>query len=153
MDIRRLVGAGLIGLGVANILNFWAPAPVPTFGPSAFIMGGLLIGAGLLLRAPRGESGRIAWDRLFGIARLGAARPKPVDPMLAVRILKLASESGGSLSVSQAAIKLNVALDDAQAALDECAVKGTAYIQVDEATGIPAYRFPEFYKGDGPKEP
>ena len=153
MNIRRLAGAGLIGLGVANILNFWAPVPVPTVGPSACIIGGLLVLGGFYLRLPQGSSGRIAWDRLFGAARLGAARPKPVDPMLAVRVLKLASESGGSLTVSQAAIKLNVALDDAQAALDECAVKGTAYIQVDEATGIPAYKFPEFYKGDRTEEP
>jgi len=153
MNIRRLAGAGLIGLGVANILNFWAPVPVPTVGPSAFIIGGLLVLGGFYLRLPQGSSGRIVWDRLFGAARLGAARPKPVDPMLAVRVLKLASESGGSLTVSQAAIKLNVALDDAQAALDECAVKGTAYIQVDEATGIPAYKFPEFYKGDRTEEP
>lgn len=153
MNIRRLAGAGLIGLGVANILNFWAPVPVPTVGPSAFIIGGLLVLGGFYLRLPQGSSGRIAWDRLFGAARLGAARPKPVDPMLAVRVLKLASESGGSLTVSQAAIKLNVALDDAQAALDECAVKGTAYIQVDEATGIPAYKFPEFYKDDRTEEP
>jgi hypothetical protein len=41
-------------------------------------------------------------------------------------------------------MRLNVPLDEAQAALDECAIKSAAYISIDEATGISSYCFPEF---------
>jgi hypothetical protein len=41
-------------------------------------------------------------------------------------------------------MELNVPIDSAEAALDECAAKGSAFIDVDGGTGIATYRFPEF---------
>ncbi len=155
MDKRKIAGTGCIALGVLSILNFWAPVPVPTVGPSAFISGGLLILLGLFLRTPRDGSGRIEWGRLAGLLRPsgGAAKAKaalgrPADPLLTVKVLRLAAESKGRLTVSQAAMSLDVPLDAAQAALDECALKGMAYIDVHGETGISTYCFPEFLPKD-----
>jgi hypothetical protein len=149
MKIRKIAGMGCIAFGTLNILNFMAPVPVPTVGPSAFIAGALFIGLGVFLQLPRSDSGRIEWGRLGRLLRPdGAAGARAaqgtLDPLLSVRALRLASESKGVLTVSQTAMKLNVSLDDAQAALDECAIKGAAYINVDGESGLPRYCFPEF---------
>lgn len=150
MNVRHFFGNLLIALGILNIANFWSPRPIPTVGLSAFIVGGLLIGAGFLLRAKRDEAGRIQWGRLKSLlAAQSSPKPRSTesrsrDPMLAVRTLRLASEKAGRLTVAQAAIELNVPIDSAEAALDECASKGGAFIEVDEKTGIATYRFPEF---------
>lgn len=151
MKMRNAIGNVLAAFGALNILNFWAPRPLPTVGPSAFIVGGFFIALGLWVRAPRDGSGRIQWGRLAALVKPDSGRPEkirgasaPADPLLAVRTLRLASENGGSLTVAQAAMKLDVGLDAAQAALDECASKGTAYIDVDDGTGVASYRFPEF---------
>ncbi len=150
MKLRRFFANVLIALGALNILNFWSPRPIPTVGLSAFIIGGLLIGAGFLLRANRDEAGRIQWGRLKSLFAPSPTRPagtgakRDIDPMLAVRTLRLASEKGGRLTVAQASMELNVPIDSAEAALDECAAKGGAFIDVDEKTGIATYRFPEF---------
>jgi hypothetical protein len=155
MSRRSIAGTICIVIGVLSILNFWAPVPVPTVGPSAFISGGLLILLGLFLRMPRDGSGRIEWGRLAGLLRASgggtgakAAPPRIADPLLTVKVLRLASESKGKLSVSQAAMNLDVPLDTAQAALDECALKGVAYIDIDNDTGISSYCFPEFLPKD-----
>jgi hypothetical protein len=150
MNVRRFFANVLIALGALNILNFWSPRPIPTVGLSAFIVGGTLLVAGFLLRAGRDETGRIQWGRLKSLLKANsAAKGKPGaassrDPMLAVRALRLASERGGKLTVAQTAMELNVPIDSAEAALDECAAKGSAFIDVDAETGIAAYRFPEF---------
>jgi hypothetical protein len=155
MNKRAIAGTGCIVIGVLSILNFWAPVPVPTVGASAFISGGLFILLGLFLRMPRDGSGRIEWGRLAGLLRASgggkeakASPPRIADPLLTVKVLRLASESQGRLSVSQVAIRLNVPLDAAQAALDECALKGVAYIDVNDDTGISSYCFPEFLPKD-----
>ncbi|GAB1483809.1 hypothetical protein MASR2M78_26250 [Treponema sp.] len=155
MTARRFFGNLIIGLGALNILNFWAPRPIPTVGPSAFILGILLMGAGAILKAERDETGKIQWARLFALLRSSSKNPKNEslknkdgvrirDPLLAVKVLRLAEENGGKLSVSQAAMNLNVPIAEAEAALDECASRGTASIEVNPETGIPSYRFPEF---------
>lgn len=143
MKIRRIVGIACIAFGALNIVDFMAPIPVPTVGPGAFIVGVAFIGLGLFLRLSRGDSraegrSRIGWASGSSLAAGGD------DPLLSVRALRLASESKGVLTVSQTAMKLNVSLDDATAALDECALKGAAYISVDDSTGIASYCFPEF---------
>jgi len=155
MTARRFFGNLIIAFGVINILNFWAPRPIPTVGISAFIFGGLLIGAGALLKAQRDESGRIQWGRLFALLRSSAQKPvsgsskkqeteHSIDPLLAVRVLRLAEENDGKLSIAQTAMQLNVPMGDAEAALDECTSRGTAYIEVNAGTGIASYCFPEF---------
>jgi len=146
MEIRRVVGNALIVFGALNLLNFYAPRPIPTVGVSAFFFGGLFIGAGIFLKRrktelPEGGSSKRS-PLSFG-AKDGRTAYKG-DPLLAVRALRLASEKGGRLTVAQTAMELNVPLDAAEAALDECASRGNAYIDVDPSNGVASYRFPEF---------
>ncbi len=148
MVFRRLIGNALIFLGAVQILNFYSPRPIPTFGISAFIFGALFVGTGLYLRGRKEDSASGFAKRLFGRREEPRIRKGAADPLLAVRVLRLASENGGALTVSLAAMELDVPLDDAEAALDECASKGSAYIEIDPASGIANYRFPEFLKGD-----
>ena len=148
MDIRRLTGNALIVFGVLNILNFYAPRPIPTVGVSAFVFGGLLVGAVIFLRRRKDTAGGVLKDSaktLFQRSKKERVDSKTKnDPLLPVRVLRLAAEKGGRLTVAQTAMELNVPLDDAETALDECAAKGGAYIDVDPSNGIASYRFPEF---------
>lgn len=148
MGFRRFIGTLFIVLGALNVVNFWAPRPIPTVGPSAIMVGLLCLAAGLYLRADRDASGRIRWDRLKALlssrAAKGTGRKSSVDPLLAVRTLRLASARGGRLTVAQTAMELDVPIDQAEGALDECVSKGSAFIEVDEPKGIVSYRFPEF---------
>ncbi len=78
----------------------------------------------------------------------GARRSRPHGPAAAVRVLKLARELGGVLTVAQVAMELNVPLDQAQAGLDECVRAGNAFLDYDMARGHALYRFPEFVGPD-----
>lgn len=159
MGIRKFFGNLFIILGALNIANFWAPRPIPTVGPSAFIVGLLLIGTGIYIRLERDNQGNIRWDRLAALFRSsnppkndqklnnqGRSSPerKLSDPLIAVRVLRLAEQKRGILSISQTAMELNIPLEDAEAGLDECAARGTASVEVDSNTGLAYYRFPEF---------
>jgi len=146
MDLRRMTGNALIAIGALNLLNFYAPRPIPTFGPSAFIFGALFIGAGIALKRKRSDNlfGN-GGNGFFGRSRQNTNGRRMIsDPLLAVRVLRLASESRGMLTVAQTAMELNVPLDEAEAALVECAAKGGATIEVDARSGVVSYRFAEF---------
>ncbi len=152
MKIRKIAGIVCIAFGALNIVDFMAPMPVPTVGLGAFIVGVAFIGLGLFLRLSGGASAsqdgaRLEWTPKSVQAARDAAHGA-TDPLLPTRALRLASESKGVLTVSQTAMKLNVTLDEATAALDECALKGAAYISVDDSTGISSYCFPEFMPKD-----
>jgi hypothetical protein len=67
-----------------------------------------------------------------------------IDPLLPVRVLKLAESHAGVLTVSVVAMALNVGLDECQIALDDLVRKGAASEDVDFSTGVATYRFPEF---------
>ena len=67
-----------------------------------------------------------------------------IDPLLPVRVLKLAESRGGVLTVSMVAMALNVGLDECQSALDELVRKGAAQADVNLTTGVASYSFPEF---------
>ncbi len=71
------------------------------------------------------------------------ARPR-IDPLLPVRVLKLAESRAGIVTVSSVAMALNVGLDECQLALDELVRKGAANADVDLSTGVASYSFPEF---------
>ncbi|MFA6507914.1 MAG: hypothetical protein WCT14_17560 [Treponemataceae bacterium] len=151
MDVRRLLGNILIAFGGLNILNFYAPRPIPTVGISAFIVGGLFITIGIVVRRKKNGSESIGFDSvksLFKKSRNKEAEKKNTDPLMAVRVLRLAAEKGGKLSVAQTAMELNIPLDTAEKALDECASKGGAYIDINSSTGIASYQFPEFSPKD-----
>jgi hypothetical protein len=155
MNFRKFTGNSLIVLGILNILNFYSPRPIPTVGISAFIFGGIFIIAGLFVRAERNPEGKIDWKRLFSVFRTnyipkreskvsGKKENISRNPMLAVLVIKLASERKGKLTIAQTAMDLDSPLEDTEAALDECVARGSAYMDVDQETGIARYRFPEF---------
>jgi hypothetical protein len=77
-----------------------------------------------------------------------------IDPLLPVRVLKLAEARSGVLTVSVVAMALNVGLDECQLALDELVRKGAATVDVDMSNGVASYLFPEFLphaiEGAGP---
>ncbi|HOX18360.1 MAG TPA: hypothetical protein PKW82_07895 [Spirochaetales bacterium] len=149
MNLRRIAGWFLIGLGLANIANFMAPKPIPTVGAGAFIAGGLLIVAGL---AVNGLGPALA-ERIRLLLRSETAPrkavPRPIDPLLPVRILKLAEKRSGKLTVSVTAMSLEIGLDQAQAGLEELERRGAASSEIDEETGLMAWRFPEFLPPSG----
>ncbi|MBN1241206.1 MAG: hypothetical protein JXA15_00705 [Spirochaetales bacterium] len=149
MNIRRLIGWGLIGLGIANILNFMAPRPIPTVGAGAIVSGIILIIAGLGVSG----LGTAIGGRLRLLLRSETAprkaAPRPIDPLLPVRILKLAEKRSGKLTVSAAAMALEIGLDQAQAGLEELERRGAASSEIDEETGLMAWRFPEFLPPSG----
>ncbi len=58
-------------------------------------------------------------------------RPGPVDPLLPVKILRLARAKGGVLTTSIVAMELDVPLDQAVAGLEECVRRGSAFADYD----------------------
>ena len=158
MKIQKLLGSAFIIFGVLNLINFGAPRPIPTVGVSAFIIGLLFVGLGLYLRSDQTKNRHFHLDDIGLLIRsrlqgspvspdnrdLDAQKPQNRDPLLAVRVLRCAVLHHGRLTVAQTAMELNVPIDEAEAALDECTARGSAYIDADRQTGIAAYRFPEF---------
>jgi hypothetical protein len=141
MSFKGKLGVILVVLGFISI-------PFVRFGGeflllSAFflVFGALRVGRELggpeklrsLIDRPRREA--------FGSGRSSEPR---IDPLLPVRVLKLAEARAGSLTVSAVAMALNVGLDECQLALDDLVRKGAATVDVDLSTGVATYRFPEF---------
>lgn len=159
MTFRRFAGNLLIFFGVLNFIDFMSPRPIPTVGVSAIIGGIFFVLVGLYFRSnPQGGS-KLPWsslgrllesqkktsqDREAGGTGRGEAKGTPGDPLLSVRVLRLASEKKGRLTLAQTAIALNVSLDQVEGALDECSKKGSAYMEVNPQTGFTTYCFPEF---------
>lgn len=82
------------------------------------------------------------------LASRGSGPAVPIDPLLPVRILKLAKERAGTLTVAEVAMDLNVPLDQAQAGIDQCVNAGNAVPDYDIPRGLALYRFPEFLTTD-----
>ena len=143
---RRVLGYSILAAGVAGI--FVGASPIFPVFLEAFVVGGVLIGTGLWILA--GPELRASLRRLAGLglsARRTRRPPAPrtiIDPLLPVRILKLAREHKGTLTVAEVAIGLNVPLDQAQAGLSECVRAGNAIPDYDIARAHALYRFPEF---------
>jgi hypothetical protein len=70
--------------------------------------------------------------------------PVAIDPLLPVRILRLAREKAGALTVSEVAISLNVPLEQAEEGLRACVRAGNATMDYDVTRGFTFYTFPEF---------
>ena len=144
---RRVLGYTVLAAGVVGILVGASPI-FPVF-LEAFVVGGLLIGAGAWILA--GPDLRALVRRAAGLtffSRRSARRPPAprvvIDPLLPVRILKLAREHKGILTVAETAIALDVPLDQAEAGLSECVRAGNAIPDYDIARAHAFYRFPEF---------
>ena len=161
---QRIVGWGLVGLGAASL--FVGASPIFPVWIEAFVLGGALFVAGAWVLAGKELRGTIrkglrAWrdsgpqrglrrlvsrdaGSLRRLAQRQAGAVELKDPLLPVRILKLARQMSGLLTVAQAAMELNVPLDQAQAGLDECVRAGNAFPDYDISRGHALYRFPEF---------
>jgi hypothetical protein len=142
---KRVFGYGLVGFGVLSIIDFFSPIPIPTTFLGAFVTGAVAIGAGAWLLT---GGGWLAYLKRWAATRdRGPARkPEAVrfPPLLPVEILRLARERGGLLTVSEVSIELNVPLDQAGAALEECVRRGNAFPDYDIDRQHALYRFPEF---------
>lgn len=152
---RNVAGYAVIGLGGAAFLVGMSPV-FPVF-LEAFLVGGTLIAAGLWILAGKELRAlflRAAKQRLSrgaaGRAKTARRSTPDIDPLLPVRILRLARQRAGSLTVSQAAIELDIPLDHAEAGLEACVRTGSALPDYDVARGHLVYRFPEFTDPDSP---
>ncbi len=156
----RTIGWVLVGLGGVSI--FVGASPIFPIGLEAFLTGGVLFIAGAWVLAGRDlrdtirrgiratRQSRRALGRSSGRR---ADAPILRDPLLPVRILRLARGHGGVLTVAQVAIDLEVPLDQAQAGLDECVRAGNALPDFDISRGHALYRFPEFTEPEPPRLP
>jgi hypothetical protein len=146
---QKTLGYILVGLGAASVFVGASPLFVIKF--EAIIVGFVLFIAGAWVLAGRElrDTIRKAYRATRDARRRGGdrsrERPVPIDPLLPVEILKLAKIHAGVLTVAQAAMELNVPLDQAQAAMDQCVRAGNAIPDFDIPHGHSLYRFPEFF--------
>jgi hypothetical protein len=149
-----IVGYGLLGAGAVLVLMGALPIFQGIHWEGVFLgFGSFFAGAWVLagkelrgsfrraFRATRGESAR----------RVRGSPPSTVriDPLLPVRILKLARDQGGVLTLAQVAMELDVPLPEAQAGMDECVRAGNAVPDYDIPRGHAVYRFPELLPPSG----
>jgi hypothetical protein len=149
---QRAIGWGAVAFG--GICIFAGASPffeaihlegvligLASFGAGAWVLAGKDL-RGTIRRALRTwkDSRRSARH----VAQRGPGATALMDSLLPVRILKLAREHNGVLSVAQVAMGLEVPLDQAQAGLDECVRSGNAFPDYDITHGHALYRFPEF---------
>ena len=117
-----------------------------SFGAGAWVL------AGPELRATmRKGLGVLRSSRKLSRGAGTAARSPAVaglDPLLPVRILRLAKERNGILTVAEVAMSLEVPLDQAEAGIAECVRAGNAFPDYDIARAHAIYRFPEFLPPD-----
>jgi hypothetical protein len=162
---QRLIGWGLVAFGIVSVFAGASPwfegahIEAVLIGGGSFIAGAWVL-AGKELRDTI-RRGIRAWREVgksrqirnpFSSGTGGWRRPAQrqvgstvlMDPLLPVRILKLARQQHGVLTVAQVAMELNVPLDQAQAGLDECVRAGNALPDYDIPRGHALYRFPEF---------
>jgi hypothetical protein len=142
---KRILGYILLGFGVLSVIDFFSPIPIPTTFLGAFFTGGIAIVAGAWLLT---GGGWLAYLKRWAATRNAGSIQQPgrvrFDPLLPVEILRLAREHEGILTVSNVAIGLNVPLDQANAALEECVRQGNAFPDYDIDRQHAVYRFPEF---------
>jgi hypothetical protein len=155
---QRIVGYSIIAVGALSI--FVGASPLFPIGLEAFLVGGVFFAAGAWVLA--GKELRAVVRKALAImlerrrdarrgSRRGGTGPVTIDPLLPVRILRLAKDHEGILTVAQVAIELNVPLDHADAGLAECVRAGNAIPDYDIAHAHPLYKFPEFLAPEPPR--
>jgi hypothetical protein len=155
---QRIIGYGSVILGAISVLV----GALPWFGVQveAYAVGIVFFATGAWILA--GPELRDTARRALAVAREArhASRrttrrpgrePVIIDPLLPVRILRLAREQGGTLTVAQVAMELTVPLDHAEAGLNECVRAGNAIPDYDIPRAHALYRFPEFTAPDPPR--
>jgi hypothetical protein len=155
---QRIAGYTLVAVGAVSVLAGAVPwFPVYIEG---FVIGAVLLGAGgWVLAGPELRASirkaiavllrKRAADRRGG--RAAGSGPVTIDPLLPVRILRLAKDRAGVITVAQVAIELNVPLSHAEAGLAECVRAGNAVPDYDITHAHATYRFPEFLPPDPPR--
>jgi hypothetical protein len=141
MKAKKTLGIGLLALGLISFFD------VRFFGGVSLLFGLIMVATGTVILVRQSS---IA-ERVKGLLGSSRSREQPAPPktptadhLLPVRVLKLAESRGGVLTVSAVAMSLDVELDAAEWALDELVRKGAACVDVDIATGVASYSFPEF---------
>jgi hypothetical protein len=144
---RRFLGYASLALGAVSIVV--GASPLFPIVVEAFVIGGAFLALGLWALSGSGvrEALRRA-ARATASARKSARREArsavSIDPLLPVRILRLAKDRGGTLTVADVAIGLDVPLDHAREGLEECVRAGNAMPDYDIPRAHALYRFPEF---------
>jgi hypothetical protein len=141
---RKALGYTFIAAGGAATLVFLSP--IFPIGVEAFLVGGVFFGIGAWFLA-----GKEIRDLVFKLLKLRTTQrpeaplpPPAIDPLLPVKVLKLAKERQGVLTVSEVAISLSVPLDHAEQALKVCVKLGNALLDFDSSRGYTFYTFPEY---------
>jgi len=146
MSFKSRLGLILVVLGFVTL-------PFVRFGDEFLLVSVALLAFGAV-RIARDSGLRTRVRALFGSYRRppeNQIRERPrIDPLLPVRVLKLAEARSGVVTVSSVAMALNVGLDECQLALDELVRKGAANVDVDMNTGVASYSFPEFLPRKAP---
>jgi hypothetical protein len=149
---------GYILVGISAVCVFIGISPLFEIRAEAYLLGLISFAAGAwVLVGPEVRQSVRKLARSLVRDRKAASRAVPrqpaapvarIDPLLPVRILKLAKERAGTLTVAAIAMELNVPLDQAQAGIDECVRMGNAVPDYDIPHGHALYRFPEFLSPD-----
>ncbi len=135
---KRAFGYVLLTLG--GICTFVFLSPIFPIGLEAFLVGGIFFAAGAWVLAGH-DVQRTLRRRMRDTGR----RPVvTIDPLLPVRILRLARERAGSITLSDVATALDVPLEQAEEGLRECVRTGNAIEDFDIPRGYTIYLFPEF---------
>jgi hypothetical protein len=136
---KRTLGMAAMVFGGLSIFACFSPL-FPEIGLPAFFIGSASIVTGVWLLS----DGRLK-EQLRRWARTRQpARRASFDPLLPVEVLRLARKKAGILTMSMVAMELNVSLDQAGAALEECVRRGNAFADYDIERQHDLYRFPEF---------
>jgi hypothetical protein len=140
MSFKNRLGLILVVLGFVTL-------PFARFGGEFLLISAFLLAFGVTRIAKdlgvRDKVRDIIWSSRHQSESQLRERPR-IDPLLPVRVLKLAEARSGVVTVSSVAMALNVGLDECQLALDELVRKGAANVDVDLSTGVSSYSFPEF---------
>jgi hypothetical protein len=140
---RRTLGYISLALSGASVVVGLSPLfPVVA---DAFLVGGAFFAVGTwALAGPEIAELYRSFSRR-AVARKGWAKKTiAIDPLLPVRILKLAREKSGTLTVSDVAIAMNITLEQAEEGLKACVRAGNAVASFEVSLGYTEYRFPEF---------
>lgn len=138
---------GYLSLFAGCVCIFVGLSPLFPIIVEAYLMAAVFFGLGIWALVGRGirDFFRMASDA----ARAVRKKPKDdasvhIDPLLPVRILKLAREKEGRLTVSEVAISLNVPIEQAEEGLKACVRTGNALADYDIRHGFAQYSFPEY---------
>lgn len=149
--IRRILGYISLALGGVSVFAGINPA-FPIGLPEGLLLGGVFFALGAwALRSPaikdfftRALTSAVRTSAAERVERIERKPQVSIDPLLPVRILKLAKTRAGTLTVAEVAIALNVPLEESEAGLNSCVRSGNALADFDIPRGYALYRFPEF---------